>query len=98
MNATILPFIRKRRALFSSAWNPVSWSVDKNSGVMDAMPSLEEMCATLRKNYAVLDETDRSFLFLITRVCNMGNRAKIETVMGCRAFAWSMLGRYKLPC
>jgi len=98
MNATILPFTRKRRALFSSAGNPLSWDVDKDSGVMDAMPSLEEMCATLRKNYAVLDETDRRFLFLITQVSIHGDKAKIETVMECRAIAWSMLNRYSLQC
>ena len=104
MNATILPFKRVQKPSRSGLWEPKGNCPFDGSIPFLGLPaenpghSLEEMCATLRKNYAVLDETDRSFLFLITRVCNMGNRAKIETVMGCRAFAWSMLGRYKLPC
>lgn len=105
MNATILPFKRVQKPRTINFFEPghnYSTSIQKYTynGSMQRPenpgPSLQEMCAVLRKNYAVLDETDRSFLFLITRVCNMGNRAKIETVMGCRAFAWSMLGRYGL--
>ena len=89
MNATILPFKRVQKPKYSTL--AILGLAAENPG-----PSLEEMCATLRKNYAVLDETDRSFLFLITKVSNQGDKAKIETVMECLAIAWSMLNRYRL--
>ena len=96
MNAIIIPFKRVQKPRTTNFFEPGYTYSASIQNTENLGPSLEEMCATIRRNYAVLDETDRSFLFLITRVCNMGDMAKIETVMGCRAFAWSMLGRYGL--
>jgi len=69
---------------------------DTRKGESAELPSLEDMCAKLRRNYAVLDDVDRSFLALIYGVAKAGNKAKIETVIECRSIAWSMMGRYGL--
>lgn len=65
-------------------------------GASAELPSLADMCAILKKNYAVLDGVDRSFFALIYRVMRSGNEAKIETVIECRSLAWSMCNRYGL--
>lgn len=67
-----------------------------HSEIPDGLPSLGEMCITIKRNYAVLDEVDRSFFALIHRVWQQGNKAKIGTVMECRSISWSMIGRYGL--
>lgn len=69
---------------------------DRRRGSSADLPSLADMCAILRKNYTVLDDVDRSFFALIYRVMQAGDKAKIETVIECRAIAWSMCNRYGL--
>lgn len=69
---------------------------DRRPGSSGELPSLAEMCATLKKNYTVLDDVDRSFFALIYRVMQAGDKAKIETVVECRSIAWSMCNRYGL--
>lgn len=58
------------------------------------LPSLEEMCDSLGKNYTKLDDVDREFFHIVNLVFRMGDRAKIETIIECRAIAWSMMNRY----
>ena len=68
MNATILPFKRVQKPIHSrlgKLWDPKD-NVPFDGSIPflglpaeNPGPSLEEMCATLRKNYAVLDETGR---------------------------------------
>ena len=65
-------------------------------GMFSELPNLSDLCASLRKNWAVLDEIDKGFARLILRVGATGDSAKIETVAECRAIAWSILTRYGL--
>jgi hypothetical protein len=62
-------------------------------GASSDLPSLEELCDTLKRHYTKLDEVDRNFFALIYRVMKAGPKAKIETVIECRAIAWSMVNR-----
>ena len=63
-------------------------------GASSDLPSLEELCDTLKRHYVKLDEVDRNFFALIYRVMKSGPKAKIETIIECRAIAWSMVNRY----
>lgn len=58
------------------------------------LPSLEEMYSALIEVESNMDDIDRDFLLIIRRVFYMGDKAKIETIIECRAIAWSMLNRY----
>lgn len=65
-----------------------------SQGDSSNLPSLTEMFIALRKNFALLDEIDRDAFAFIAGVMMLGDRVKIETIMECRAMAWSMLNRY----
>lgn len=67
-----------------------------NQGDSAHLPSLGEMCHALRENYYKLDEIDRDFYLLIAHVNRLWEHMKPETIIECRAMAWSMLNRYKL--
>lgn len=64
-----------------------------SQGDSSALPSLTEMFIALRNNYHLLDENDRNNYAFIAGVRMQGDRAIIETIMECRAMAWSMLNR-----
>lgn len=57
------------------------------------LPSPEEMCYALKSKYSSMDDVDRDFFHIINAACRMGDRAKIETIIECRAIAWSMIRR-----
>lgn len=67
-----------------------------SQGDSSDLPSLDEMLIALRKNYALLDEIDRDVFAFIAGVRMQGDRAIIETIMECRAMAWSMCNRYSI--
>lgn len=65
-----------------------------SQGDSSDLPSLTEMFIALRDNYSLLDDIDRDIYAFIAGVRMQGDRAFIETIMECRAIAWSMLNRY----
>lgn len=63
------------------------------SGAEPWMPSLEEMCTALRKNFSKLDQGDRVLYCKADYTCWLGDRAEIDSIIECRAIAWSMMAR-----
>lgn len=76
-----------------SAYNVIKFPTPQR-GMSENMPSLGDMCDTLRRNWSVIDEVDKDFSRLLFKVESAGMRAKIETVAECRAIAFSIVSRY----
>ena len=77
----------------------LKFPIERTAGYSANLPSLEDMCLVLNRNYAVLGDVDRWF-FDIINYANYailsGENAKIDTIIKCRSVAWTMISRHGL--
>ena len=74
----------------------LKFPIERTAGYSANVPSLEDMCLTIKNNYALLDDIDRTFFDLINYAMLSCDHTNIDTLIECRTIAWTMICRHGL--